>query len=92
MEVSIFHGLCSFNRNIITNFSHVVAPILEIIKGSKRPFVWSKEVEVNIKFLKNVSDWPILALPNFDQVFQVECDASGLAIGVVLSQEVKPVA
>ena len=65
----------------------------EITRGNKKEFKWTHEVVSSFETLKQkFVELPILALPNFNKVFQVECDASGSGIGVVLSQEGKSIA
>ncbi|GLJ13208.1 hypothetical protein SUGI_0207710 [Cryptomeria japonica] len=93
-EVRSFHGLASFYRKFIRGFSQVCAPILETIKGGQKcKFVWTKEAEEAFQSLKQkVAKQSILAFPDFQKVFTIECDASNVSIGVVLSQESRPIA
>ena len=86
-EVRSFHGLASFYRKFNKGFSQICAPILETIKETNQPFKWIEATNMNFKFLKRkIIEKPSLALPNFEKVFQVEIDATGVAVGTVLSQ------
>nr|GEV61400.1 hypothetical protein CTI12_AA617250 [Tanacetum cinerariifolium] len=50
-------------------------------------FEWNPQTQMAFEELKRqLSSTPVLALPCFTTVFEVECDASGMGIEAVLSQ------
>ena len=92
-EVQSFHGLESFYQKFIKNFNGICAPMLDTIKKTNQPLHWTEMAEKSFQLLKRkINENPILRLPDFNKLFQVRCDASGIAIGAVLSQEDTPIA
>jgi hypothetical protein len=91
-EVRSFHGLASFYRKFIRNFSGISAAMMDTVKKRHKYFHWIEEEEKIFNLLKRkITEQPILVLLDLKKTFQVKCDTRRFAIGAVLSQDDKPI-
>lgn len=86
-----FLGLAGYYRKFIRQFGSIAAPLTRLL--SKEGFQWTTEAENSFNHLKAaLTSPPVLRLPNFSQPFVIECDASGIGLGAVLTQDNHPIA
>lgn len=78
-------------RMFIKGFRSISKPLTLLLK--KDVFIWTEEASATFMALKEaLISAPVLALPDMNDTFVVETDASGLGIGVVLMQKGHPIA
>ncbi|GJU35417.1 reverse transcriptase domain-containing protein [Tanacetum coccineum] len=84
--VKSFLGYAGFYRQFIQDFSKIPRPMTHLLEKDA-PFVFSQDCIVAFETLKkNLTEAPILVVPDWNLPFELMCDASDFAIGAVLGQ------
>lgn len=86
-ELRSFLGLANYYRRFIEHFSHIAAPMTELLRKDQN-YDWGPAQQQAFDTLKErLTTAPLLLLPDPNLPFHLNCDASDFAIGAVLMQD-----
>nr|GFA64690.1 reverse transcriptase domain-containing protein [Tanacetum cinerariifolium] len=84
-----FLAHAGFYRRFIKDFSKISRPMTHLLEKNS-PFIFSNECIQAFRTLKDkLTEASILIAPNWDQPFELMCDASDFAVGAVLGQRIE---
>ncbi|GKA24522.1 reverse transcriptase domain-containing protein [Tanacetum coccineum] len=84
-----FLGHAGFYRRFIKDFSKISRPMTHLLEKNTL-FIFSEDCILAFQTLKKkLTEAPILIALNWDQPFEIMCNASDYAIGAVLGQRIK---
>jgi hypothetical protein len=85
-DLKSFLGLAGYYRIFIDSFSAIARPLTDLLKKDKE-WKWNEKERASFDLLKfKLTNAPLLQYPNFNEAFIITTDASGYAIGAILSQ------
>ena len=86
-ELQSFLGFTNYYRKFINNFSQICIPLTKLLKKETK-FNWNEECETSfLKLKREFKNNVTLKHPDPSKPYIVETDASGYAVGGILSQE-----
>ncbi|QRW17568.1 Retrotransposable element Tf2 protein [Rhizoctonia solani] len=86
-EVQSFLGFANFLCQFVANFSHMARPLHNLVKKDT-PWKWDTKEEEAFQGLKNaITNAPVLCHADPSKPYFLETDASGTALGSILSQQ-----
>ena len=79
-QLRAFLGTVGYDRKLIANFGAIARALTNLFKKNV-PFIWTQQEQESFNTLKDAHiTAPVLALPDFEQEFVVETDASDMLV------------
>ena len=90
-QVRSFLGLTGYYRKFVNNYSHVIAPLTDLVKkGRPNKVEWMEPQQKAFNELKQaLGNAPILRVPDFQRPFAVRSDVSNEGLGAMLPQKIR---
>ena len=85
-KLKSFLGMAGYYRRFVKDYA-IKAAILHELDHNDVPFSWTSEHNTAFELLKkNICEATLLAHPDYEKTFIIDCDASNIGLGAVLSQ------
>lgn len=86
-SVRRFLGLTGYYRRLIKNYSGIATPLTNLLKKTVGKFEWTDEADAAFQQLKRAMLTAlVVANPDFDRDFYIQCDASDVSGAAALGQ------
>jgi hypothetical protein len=84
-------GCLNWFRTFIPHFSEKIKPLTDMLRNTAKEKINKENKEKIESLIEEIKNASSLKIPNFNERFQLACDASDFSIGAVLYQTKSPI-